>query len=176
MSISGYISAISLSAFIGITAGILASCDSDVNQCFGVNLQQSLCPADTIVSISQERGLTCIKCTGRESGDRFSIYWNAALLAGTPDPGILFGFLNTPDRWLAEFSDCGTINLFDTFQNELGRFVKGDSAGALEDLRPFQIDKLSLFINIPGFKTEEATCNYCADSIPPRCFQVVPYL
>lgn len=175
MSLSNRARPVSIAALILIAVSLITSCDSDVNQCFGVNLEQSFCPADTIVSIGQERGLTCIKCTGEETGDRFSIYWDAALLAGTPDPGTLFGFLNTPDRWLAEFSDCGTINLFNTFQNDLGRFVKGDSAGALEDLSPFQIDKLSLFINIPGFRTEAATCNFCADSIPPRCFQVIPY-
>jgi len=175
MSLSNRARPVSIAVLVLIAAFLIASCDSEVNQCFGVNLEQSFCPADTVLSIGQEKGLTCIKCTGEDTGDRFSIYWNPALLAGTPDPGTLFGFVNTPDRWLAEFSDCGTINLFETFQNDLGRFVKGESAGALEDLRPFQIDKLSLFINIPGFKTEAATCNYCADSIPPRCFQVIPY-
>lgn len=152
------------------------SCDSDVNRCFGVNLEDSLCVSETILSIGQERGLSCIECTGEDTGDRFSIEWVVAVLEGTPNPGTIFSFLNASDLWLAEFSDCGTMNLFETSQNDLGRFVKGEFAGTLEELAPFQIDKLSLFINIPGVRVENATCKFCADSVPPRCFRVIPEL
>ncbi len=161
--------------FILTAAFFLGSCDSDINRCFGVNLEQSFCASETILSIGQQDGLTCIRCTGEETGYRFDIFWSLALLAGTSDPGTAFGFLNGSDLWLAEFSDCGTINLYDTSQNEFGRFVKGEFAGALEDLTPFQIDKLSLFINIPGVRVEGATCGFCSDSIPPRCYQYIPY-
>lgn len=157
-----------------ILAGLLfVSCDSDNDGCFGVNLERSPCPSETILSIGQQEGLTCINCIGQETGDRFAMDWVFATLEGTPNPGTIFSFQNTPDLWLAEFSDCETMNLFETSQNQLGRFVKGEFAGALEDIRPFQIDRLSLFINIPGVRVESATCNFCADSIPPRCFELV---
>ncbi|MEQ9618971.1 MAG: hypothetical protein RIG61_07325 [Deltaproteobacteria bacterium] len=162
-----FISAIATLVFI--------SCDSEIDGCFGVNLERSSCPSQTILAIGQQDGLSCIKCTGQETGDRFSIDWVVAVLEGTPNPGTIFSFLNTSALWLAEFSDCETMNLFETSQNQLGRFVKGEFAGTLEDIRPFQIDKLSLFINIPGVRVENATCNFCSDSIPPRCFEVITF-
>jgi len=154
----------------------LASCDSDVGRCFGVNLEASNCPSELILAVGQEDGLGCYRCTGQDSGDHFSIAWSSAPLAGTTDQGTIFAFLNTTDKWLAEFTDCGTLTLYETTQNEFARFVKGDLAGTLENIDPFQIDKLSLFINIPGVRTEEAVCNFCANSTPPQCFNSIPYL
>ena len=165
-----------LPLFLSVLASALfVSCDSEIDGCFGVNLERSSCPSETILSIGQQEGLSCIKCTGQETGDRFSIDWSFALLEGTTNPGTIFSFLNRPDLWLAEFSDCETMTLFETSQSQLARFVKGELAGTLEDIRPFQIDKLSLFINIPGVRVENATCNFCSDSIPPRCFQVITF-
>lgn len=160
-------------ALLLTAAVLLTSCDSSINRCFGVNLEGSLCVSETILTIGQQEGLSCMECVGEDTGDVFSINFSLAALAGSASPGTAFGFLNRPDLWLAEFSDCRNINLFDTSLDELGRFVKGEFAGALEDLTPFQIDKLSLFINIPGVRVENATCNFCADSIPPRCLEVI---
>lgn len=165
-------------SFFMVIAAVLAlvSCDSEVNGCFGVNLEGSSCVAEDILAIGQEDGLGCYKCTGQETGDHFSIAWSEGPIEGTPNPGTIFSFLNTTDKWIAEFTDCGTLTLFETFQNEFGRFVKGDFAGTLQDIDPFQIDKLSLTIDMPGVRTEEAVCNFCADSTPPRCFEAIPYL
>ncbi|MGH7850440.1 MAG: hypothetical protein ACREOP_09090 [Thermodesulfobacteriota bacterium] len=160
-----------------IISGIyFISCDSAVNGCFGVNLEGSSCVAEDILAIGQEDGLGCYKCTGQETGDHFSIAWSEGPIEGTPNPGTIFSILNTTGKWIAEFTDCGTLTLFETFQNEFGRFVKGDFAGTLQDIDPFQIDKLSLTIDIPGVRTEEAVCNFCADSTPPQCFETIPYL
>jgi hypothetical protein len=168
----GIIAAILLLVIFGIC---LASCDSEVGECFGVNLEASPCASELILAIGQQDGLGCYRCTGQETGDHFSIAWSAGPVEGTPNPGTIFAFLNTTDKWLAEFTDCGTLTLFETFQNELGRFVKGDLAGTLRDIDPFQIDKLSLTIDIPGVRTEEAVCNFCASSTPPQCFETIPY-
>lgn len=154
----------------------LSSCDSEIGDCFGVNLEQTACPSENILAIGQQDGLGCYRCTGQETGDHFSIAWSEGPIAGSPNPGTIFQVLNTTDRWIAEFTDCGTITLFETFQNELGRFVKGELAGTLNDIDPFQIDKLSLTIDIPGVRTEETVCNFCANSTPPQCIETIPYL
>jgi hypothetical protein len=150
------------------------SCNDDgVGDCFGVNLEQSGCVAEDILAIGTEDGLACFNCTGQETGDVFTPTWQKGLLAGTSSPGTIFSFLHKPELWLAEFTDCGTIMLFETSKNEFGRLVKGDFAGTLEDLNAFQIDKLSLFINMPGVRVEEAVCDFCANSTPPQCFDVI---
>lgn len=152
----------------------LASCDDDdVGDCFGVNLEASGCVAEDILAIGQEDGLACFNCTGQETGEVFTLTWQGGLLEGTPNPGTIFSFLNEPELLIAEFTDCGTLTLFETFQNEFGRFVEGDLAGTLEDLDAFQVDRLSLFIDIPGVRVEEAVCDFCANSTPPQCFDVV---
>jgi hypothetical protein len=157
-----------------IAAGLSQiSCDDDFNGCFGVNLEGSPCVAEDILAIGQQDGLACFNCTGQETGEVFTLSWSEGLLAGTPNPGTIFSFLNAPELWIAEFTDCGTLTLFETFQNEFGRFVKGDFAGTLGDLDAFQIDRLSLFIDIPGVRTEEAVCGFCANSTPPQCFDVI---
>jgi hypothetical protein len=157
-----------------IAAGLpQISCDDGVGDCFGVNLEESGCVAEDILAIGQEDGLACFNCTGQETGDVFTLTWQKGLLEGTPNPGTIFSFLHQPELWIAEFTDCGTLTLFGTFQNEFGRFVKGDLAGTLEDLDAFQIDRLSLFIDIPGVRVEEAVCDFCANSTPPQCFDVV---
>ncbi len=166
--------ALVLSIALGLAS---VSCDSEVGgECFGVNLESSPCASELILAIGQQDGLGCYRCTGQETGDHFSIAWSSAPIEGTPNPGTIFAFLNTTDKWIAEFTDCGTLTLFETFQNGLGRFVKGDLAGTLRDIDPFQIDKLSLTIDIPGVRTEEAVCNFCASSTPPQCFNGIPYL
>ncbi len=152
------------------------SCDSQINQCFGVNLEGTQCDSENILGIGQQDGLGCFRCTGQDTEDQFSIAWQSAPLAGTSSLGVMFLFLNTTDKWLAEFSDCQTISLFETFQNEFGGFVKGELAGTLGDIDPFQIDKLSLTIDIPGVRTEEVICNFCSSSTPPQCLETVPYL
>jgi len=151
------------------------SCDSEIGGCFGVNLESSPCAAENILAIGQQDGLGCYRCTGQETGDQFSIAWSVGLIEGTQDPGTIFAFLNTPDKWIAEFTDCGTLTLYETFQNGFGRFVKGDLAGTLGDIDPFQIDKLSLTIDIPGVRSEDVVCNFCASSTPPRCIESIPY-
>jgi hypothetical protein len=157
-----------------ITAGLAhISCDDGVGDCFGVNLEGSFCVAEDILAIGQEDGLACFNCEGQETGEVFTLAWQKGLLAGTPNPGTIFSFLNAPELWIAEFTDCGTLTLFDTFQNEFGRFVKGDLAGTLGDIDAFQIDRLSLFIDIPGVRVEEAVCGFCANSTPPQCFDVI---
>ena len=160
-----------------IISGIcFISCDSEINQCFGVNLETSGCAAEDILAIGQQDGHGCYRCTGQDTGDQFSIAWQNAPLAGTTSPGIVFSFLNTTGKWIAEFTDCGTLTLYDTFQNDFGRFVKGDLAGTLQDINPFQIDKLSLTIDIPGVRSEDVVCNFCASSTTPRCLETIPYL
>ena len=157
-----------------IAAGLSQiSCDDGFNDCFGVNLEGSFCVAEDILAIGQQDGLACFNCTGQESGEVFTLSWSEGLLEGTPNPGTIFSFLNAPELWIAEFTDCGTLTLFETFQNEFGRFVKGDLAGTLGDLDAFQIDRLSLIIDIPGVRTEEAVCGFCANSTPPQCFDVI---
>jgi hypothetical protein len=151
------------------------SCDDGVGTCYGVNLENTSCAAENVLSIGQQRGLACYYCVGNDTGDVFNISWSFVNVAGSSNPGTLFVFLNTTDRWIAEFTDCGTITLYNTTQGVTG-LVKGDLSGTLEQIDPFQIDKLSLFINIPGVRTEEAICDFCADSTPPRCFNSKPYL
>lgn len=165
-----------ISFVLVIAAGLShMSCDSEVGECFGVNLESSPCASELILAIGQQDGLACFNCRGQETGDVFTLTWQKGLLEGTPNPGTIFSFLNEPELWIAEFTDCGTLTLFETSQNEFGRFVKGDLAGALEDLDAFQIDRLSLFIDIPGVRVEEAVCDFCANSTPPRCFETIPY-
>jgi hypothetical protein len=149
----------------------LVSCDSSIHSCFGTNLEAGPCPAETILSAGANEGLACYECVGEESGEFFNLFWTFAPLSGTSNPGVMFGVLNTTDRWLTEFTDCSTISLYVAETDQLGRFFKGDFAGTLSDLDPFQIDRLSMIMDIPGFRTEPVTCRFCADSTPPACYQ-----
>ena len=145
------------------------SCDDNVSRCFSVNLENTTCASENILSIGQEDGLACYNCVGNETGDVFDIAWSSVGVQGSVGPGTLFVFLNTTDRFLAEFTDCGTITLYDTSQGP-GGLVKGGLAGTLEAIDPFQIDKLSLFFNIPGVRNETAVCDFCTNSTPAVCF------
>ena len=157
--------------FIIIISGIcIISCDDNIGGCFGVNLEDTPCASENILSIGQQDGLSCFRCTGEETGDQFSIFWRAIPLAGTPNLGTQFGFLNTTDAWIAEFTDCETLTLYETSLGGPGGFVKGELAGTLAGIDPFQIDKLSLFIDIPGVRTESAVCDFCTSSNSPVCF------
>lgn len=151
----------------------LVSCDSEINRCFGTNLEAGLCPAETVLATGANDGLACYECVGEESGEFFNLYWIYVPLSGTSNPGIRFGVLNTTAEWLADFADCSTISLYVAERDELGRFFKGEFAGTLSDLDPFQIDRLSMIMDIPGYRTEPVTCGFCADSDPPACYQPV---
>ncbi len=155
--------------FIIISGICIISCDDNINGCFGVNLEDTPCASENILSIGQQDGLSCYNCVGNVTGDVFSISWSFVNVDGSTDPGTLFVFLNTTNRFLAEFTDCGTITLYDTSQG-VGGLVKGELAGSLEAIDPFQIDKLSLFFNIPGVRTESAVCDFCTSSNSPVCF------
>lgn len=154
----------------------MLSCDSVVNGCFGVNLESGTCPAETVLATGEQDGLACYECIGEETGDVFNLFWRTALLSGTSNPGIQFGVLNTTDSWLAEFTGCLNITLYVAERDEFGRFVKGDLAGTLADVDPFQIDRLSFFMDIPGFRTEQVTCGFCSTNSPPACLGPLPYL
>jgi len=169
----------SVSALVAILVVLacagLVSCDSDINRCYGTNLEAGPCPAETIISTGVNDGLACYECVGEESGEFFNLSWAYVPLGGTSNPGAWFSVLNTTAAWLAEFADCSTISLYVPEKDRLGRFFKGEFAGTLSDLDPFQIDRLSMIMDIPGYRTEPVTCRFCADSSPPACYQPVYY-
>lgn len=165
-------SALALILIILACAG-LASCDSEINDCFGTNLEAGSCPAETIRSVGVLDGLACYDCVGEESGDVFNLFWRFAPLSGTSNPGMEFGVLNTTNGWLAEFTDCLTISLYVAERDQFGRFFKGEFAGTLSDLDPFQIDRLFMVMDIPGYRTEPVTCRFCDNTSSPSCYQPV---
>jgi hypothetical protein len=148
---------------------VFISCDENVGRCFGVNLENTTCASENILSIGQQDGLACYNCVGDVTGDLFDISWSSVGVQGSAVPGTLFVFLNTTDRYLAEFTDCSTITLYDISQGP-GGVVKGGLAGTLEEIDPFQVDRLSLFFNIPGVRNKTAVCDFCKSSSPAVCF------
>lgn len=155
-----------------ITALWAVSC-SDDSRCFGVNLERTPCVSDNIIFIGQQEQLRCIQCTSGQREGEFGINFMPLPLAGSSFNMASFSFLNTDVFYFAEFSDCRSMNLFETIRNQLGRFEKGPQVGTLEDIEAIQIDRLSLFINIPGVSEEEIFCNQCFDTNPPICGVII---
>ena len=156
-----------------LAIGIWSASCSDDTRCFGVNLERTPCVSDNIIFIGQQEQLRCIQCTSDQREGEFGINFMPLPLAGANFERASFSFLNTDVFYFAEFSDCRTMNLLEASRNQLGRFERGPQVGTLEDIEAIQIDRLSLFINIPGVSEEEIFCNQCFDTNPPICGVII---
>ena len=139
-------------------------------ECVGIDFSEIACAGEFLSANGLRLG--CDECISDSVSEEFSIEFSPLLVSADEVPegvGTQFGIIGEGIRYIPEFEDCNTVNLYEIVQNQSGENIKGDFAGRLENIETFIPDELSLFINVPDLHVENTFCGFCFAPVRPPC-------